>query len=147
VRSRLDNAAVLSRLVRNLEDIEVTDTEHLIELMERDINVQDHHFTPGVYQDVVSTNQLRRRSGARDYIVETIEQGYPLTLSSHSLATKVLFDQTGIVPRAYGVEYLVGEGLYSADRRYDPEQTEEVHNVTALKEVIVSGGTFNTPQL
>ena len=46
-----------------------------------------------------------------------------------------------------GVEYLKGEGLYSADPRYDSTQTGELRTVKANREIIFSGGTFNTPQI
>lgn len=115
--------------------------------MRRDVNHPDYEYTPGVYQDVACVTENKRRSGARDYIVDTIEEGYPLTLSPHSLATRILFDERGKVPKAVGVEYLYGEGLYGADRRYDPEQTGELRKVRARKEVIIAGGSFNTPQI
>jgi choline dehydrogenase len=64
------------------------------------------------------------------------------------LATKVLLEQTDGRPKAVGVEYMIGEGLYSADRRYNASQKPEgVRTVRAKKEVIVAGGTFNTPQI
>ena len=47
---------------------------------------------------------------------------YDLTLKVHSLVTKVLFDTTGKnreLPRATGVEFLVGRSLYGADPRYN----------------------------
>jgi choline dehydrogenase len=136
----------LSEVERLASGTEVEDAEHLEQLMLRDINHPNNHYVPGVYQDVVSVGPMRRRSGARNMITEAIEAGYPITLSTHSLATKVLI-KDGPVPVAYGVEYLVGEGLYGADRRYDPEQQGELKTVTALKEVIVAGGAFNTPQI
>jgi choline dehydrogenase len=73
---------------------------------------------------------------------------YPLTVSTHSLATRVLFkDGRNGKPQAYAVEYLKGEGLYSADKRYDESESGRLRNVTASREVIVAGGAFNTPQI
>jgi choline dehydrogenase len=70
-----------------------------------------------------------------------------LTLSLHSLATKIVFDDCDGKPKAIGVEYMVGEGLYSVDGRYNASQKGEMRTVKAKKEVIVAGGTFNTPQI
>jgi choline dehydrogenase len=150
---RSDYSAVLAHVELELSGTEVRDREHQIELLRRDINHADHHYIPGVYQDIVSVTNRGRRSGTRTYIQETIDNGYPLTLSTHSLATRVLFkngkgeDSGDVEPTAYGVEYMVGESLYAADQRYDPEQKGELRTVTAQKEVILSAGAFNTPQL
>lgn len=99
---------------------------------------------------------MRRRSSAQTYLRDTINelnedgtQRYPLTISTSSLATRVLFsdDEESGLPRATGVEYLYGQALYRADRRNNGLQIGELMNVTATREVIVSGGTFNTPQI
>lgn len=126
--------------------------------MERDLNAADkeRYSRNGIYQLPLHYDEFRRRDGSRRYIVETLEARspvdgsplYPLTLSTNSLATRVLFDTTeGERPKAYGVEYMIGEGLYAADRRYDAETAREIRRVTASREVIVSGGAFNTPQI
>jgi choline dehydrogenase len=101
-----------------------------------------------------AVTEMKIRSGARDWIMETVlakdedgSQRYPLTLSTNSLVTRVLIEQDGDLPRAYGVEYMVGEALYAADQRYDPETTGEIRQVVASKEVIIAGGAFNTPQI
>lgn len=140
------HADVLAQLEFELSGTEIRDIEHQRELMRRDINGAEHQFSPGVYQDVASVTSRGRRSGTRTYIQETIQEGYPLTLSTHSLATRVLFTK-GRTPIAYGVEYMVGESLYAADQRYDPDQTGELRTVRAKKEVILAAGTFNTPQI
>ncbi|KAF2001603.1 GMC oxidoreductase [Amniculicola lignicola CBS 123094] len=90
------------------------------------------------------------RYSARDYIVDTVNKKFPLTLSLNSLATRVLFDTSsscGGQPRATGVEFLQGKSLYKADARYVEGAKGTLKTATARKEVIVSGGAFNTPQL
>ncbi len=58
--------------------------------------------------------------------------------------TKVLFDED---LQAEGVEYLFGRSLYSADPRYNASNTGITKRAFARKEVIISGGAFNTPQI
>lgn len=136
-----------------LEGIEPAGPEELADLLLRD-PYPPGEYSEGVYMFVPAVTENKRRSGARTYIMDTLnaknEDGskkYPLTLSTRSLATKVLFDQDGHVPRASGVEYMVGDALYAADQRYDPSTTGELRTVLASREVIVSGGAFNTPQI
>jgi choline dehydrogenase len=83
----------------------------------------------------------------RQRIYQTIDEGYLLTLRSQSLVTRVLSDDTGALPKAVGVEYLAGPHLYRADRLVDENASESVKQVYANKEVIVSAGAFNTPQI
>jgi choline dehydrogenase len=93
------------------------------------------------------------RSSPRRFIIETASavkadgsRRYHLDIQLNTLATKVRFDQSGGTPRAIGVEYLQGERLYAAD----PHQSQSNGRpgyVAASKEVILSAGTFNTPQL
>jgi choline dehydrogenase len=143
----------MSNLAHEIEGVEV-DTEGLGHLLQRDVN-GENTYTPGVYQLVVSTSGMRRRSGARDFLVDTANAkaangsaAYLLTISTHSLATQILFDEKDVgEPTAVGVEYLVGESLYGADKRYNPDQTGTLRRAFASKEVIVAGGAFNTPQI
>lgn len=84
------------------------------------------------------------RTGTRERVIE-IACKYPdrLRVELNALATRVLFDDRN---RAIGVEYLKGERLYRAHAR-PSEQGGEVRRVYASREVILAGGTFNTPQL
>jgi choline dehydrogenase len=144
-------ASVVSAVIREAEGIEVEGVQHMDELLRRDINKADANryecpltFTLPL---AISPTTGSRSSIAR-YINRIRDAGNPLTISLHSLATKILFDDSDDEPRAIGVEYMVGEGLYSADGRYNASQNnEEIRTVRAKKEVIVSGGTFNTPQI
>ena len=66
-----------------------------------------------------------------------------LHIELDALATRVLLDDDN---RATGVEYLKGRALYgvSAEASREPGERRVVH---AAREVILAGGTFNTPQL
>ncbi|KIW01591.1 uncharacterized protein PV09_07063 [Verruconis gallopava] len=90
------------------------------------------------------------RGGPRDWVYNISQSSqYKLDIQLNTLVTKVLFDgnsSDGNV-RATGVEYLIGESLYAADPRYDPSQEGTPGTVKATREVIVSGGAFNTPQI
>lgn len=83
------------------------------------------------------------RNGARERVLD-VAQRLPdrLTLEMNALATRVLFDGD----RAVGVEYQKGKKLYRAakDPSLSPGETSQVQ---VSREVILSGGAFNTPQL
>ncbi|KAF4854559.1 Choline dehydrogenase [Colletotrichum siamense] len=133
------------------------DPEKVIEMLGSDPNylANDRDLTEGFWGMVFHANARWERSTPRDYIFETIaaenEDGsakYPLTLSSTSLATKVLFEEgKDEKPRAVGVEYLKGPSTYGADPRRNASVPGETKRAFASREVIVSGGTFNSPQL
>ena len=83
------------------------------------------------------------RCGTRERLLEVQTKHPNLRIELHALATKVLFDES---KRAVGVEYLQGERLYRAHP--SPSSQEGQRKVIyAAKEVILSGGAFNTPQL
>ncbi|KAF5550386.1 choline dehydrogenase [Fusarium napiforme] len=118
----------LKRVFEQTEGIQVSDAAEVGRLMQRDINRLDKdRYSPGIYQIPLHVDSLRQRNGAWLYLHETMTSRtvngsarYPLTVSTHSLATRVLFkDGRNGKPQAYGVEYLKGEGLYSADKRYN----------------------------
>ncbi|KAI0854781.1 hypothetical protein F4860DRAFT_507953 [Xylaria cubensis] len=147
---------MVSSSIQETEGIKVESREQMTELLQRDLSrIDTNRYEQGVvFRFPLHINALRERSSARDYVIDTLNSRtsngaskHPLTLSTNSLATRVLFDTTGDRPKAYGVEYLKGEGLYGADRRYNASQTGELKQVTATREVIVAGGAFNTPQI
>lgn len=84
------------------------------------------------------------RIGTRERLLEAQDK-FPgnLTLELDALATRVLLDENN---RAVGVEYLKGARLYQAHKEpsREPGELRQVH---ASREVILSGGAFNTPQL
>jgi choline dehydrogenase-like flavoprotein len=91
----------------------------------------------------LSTNN-HARTGTRERVLE-IACKYPdrLRVELNALATRVLFDDSN---RAIGVEYLKGQRLYRAHTR-PSQETGELRRMFASREVILAGGTFNTPQL
>ncbi|EMD00644.1 hypothetical protein BAUCODRAFT_28987 [Baudoinia panamericana UAMH 10762] len=106
----------------------------------------DRDSTEGFFQiPLIMTNGARK--SVRDWIVETVNDGYPLTVMPNTFVTKITFDtnSTSGKPRATGVEYLQGQYLYTASPLSGGSGTPG--SVSATREVIVSGGTYNTPQL
>lgn len=111
--------------------------------------------TKGYFASSLHIGKEKCRSGARDYLVDTLNARkkdgspeYPLTNSSSYVTTKTLFhNEHGRKTQAYGVGYLMGECLYFADTRHDASDTGKLAQFTASREVIVAGGVFNTPQI
>lgn len=85
-----------------------------------------------------------RRMGSRERVLDVMRR-HPdkLFVELHALVTKVLFDDS---KRAIGVEYQKGGRLYRAHPS-PSDQPGEVRQAFASREVILSGGTYNTPQL
>jgi choline dehydrogenase len=84
------------------------------------------------------------RVGSRERVLE-VARRHPdrLHVELNALASRVLFDDRN---RAVGVEYLKGRDLYRAHARPSGEQGER-REAKAIREVILCGGAFNTPQL
>jgi choline dehydrogenase len=98
----------------------------------------------GFYQ-IQYSQQNGVRESIRDLIVATVAAGYPLTVRTNAFVTKVNFNTSGSTPRATGVSFLDGAHLYRASPLSGGTGTPGVARAT--REVIVAGGTFNTPQL
>jgi choline dehydrogenase len=143
----------VAEMLRQVEGIDTNTIEEMAELLHRDVNTIDNDRYQGgmLYDTPAAINpSTATRSGIAGHINQVVDAGHPLTVSFHSLATKVIFKKPLLrnrKPKAIGVEYMVGEGLYSADSRYNASQTGETRVVRAKKEVIISGGSFNTPQI
>ncbi|KAK8862063.1 Oxygen-dependent choline dehydrogenase [Apiospora arundinis] len=124
---------------------------NIANLVQKDMNALDpnrDHDT-GVFSLASHGDKQGMRTGTNTYLKATLADAakYPLTIQLETLVTKVLFDEKAKEPTAIGVEYLEGRSLYSADPRYDPKVQGKPGRAYAKKEVILSGGAFNTPQL
>ncbi|PVH78391.1 GMC oxidoreductase [Cadophora sp. DSE1049] len=128
------------------------DPSKVLQMVSNDSNFLDptRDKQVGIWGLPSHTKTNGQRFSSRDYIVETINAGFPLTLSMNSLATKILFGNStacGSKPRATGVAYLQGKSIYAADPRFSASNKGTSMTATARKEVIISGGTFNSPQI
>jgi choline dehydrogenase len=84
------------------------------------------------------------RTAVRDFIADTVQKGYPLTVRENCHVTKINFDNSA-TPKAIGVNFLDGSSLYRASPLSGGQGTPGT--ATATKEIIISGGAFNTPQM
>jgi len=127
------------------------DLGQLLSLLDSNVNVPGpaRDQLEGVFTIPTATRD-GRRSGANEFILSTVEEGYPLTIRTRALVTNVVFaEEPGPDgrPRAVGVDYLQGSNLYRADVQSDSAVVEEERRVTVSREVILAAGAFNTPQL
>ena len=86
----------------------------------------------GAFTCPLTVDDKGRRGYATAYYTPEVAQRPNLHLQAETLVEKVLFDQTGDKPRATGVAVHTKNG---------------VENITARREVILSGGCLNSPQL
>lgn len=102
--------------------------------------------TEGFFQ-VPLTMNAGNRTGVFELIKSTVEGGYPLEVRTNTFVTKIIFDESSGTPKATGVEYREGEYLYRASPLSLKNNKSTSGKISASKEVIISGGAYNTPQL
>ncbi|KAK7179530.1 hypothetical protein DPSP01_011964 [Paraphaeosphaeria sporulosa] len=133
----------------------ITTVTGLGQVLLSDLNVDSpsRDATEGIYQIPLAMDD-RHRVGSREFILETAtaknpdgSRKYHLDLLLNTLATKVRFDNTTTPPKATGIDFLSGQSLYQADKRYSRSTTGTKGTVYASREVILAAGSFNTPQL
>jgi choline dehydrogenase len=148
-------ASLMATLNGNF-DAFISDDPRKPGLLTRDLNSGDpgRDFREGLFSAPFSTYN-NRRSSPRELIAETVNMGHPLTVKTGALATRVVFEPLTSDrhnPRrkikAVGIQYLDGTHLYQADPNATPPDSSIVlKTVRAKREIILAGGTFNTPQL
>ena len=138
----------------------VTTVTGLAEILTLDINsgLPGRDNTTGLYQVPIATTPggllKSERNGPRDFILQVANavyhngtRMYHLDIRLNCLVTKVRFDRSGATPKATGVDFLDGQSLYRADPRASSASGGTPGSVSATREVILSAGSFNTPQL
>ncbi len=111
-----------------------------------DINAPGANLREGAHLTPSSISPAKGsvRSSVADLIYETEQSTSTLTVKDNSFVTQILFD-TGDTPTAYGVRVQEGTALYSIATGTRTVGAETMY--FANKEVILAGGTFNTPQI
>ncbi|KAL3420537.1 alcohol dehydrogenase [Phlyctema vagabunda] len=129
----------------------------LAEVLTLDINnnLPNRDSILGLYQvPIAVTNDKKHRTGPRDFILSTVNavnadgsRKYHLDVRLNTLVTNIRFSQNDTTPRATGVDFMNGQSLYRADPRSGKASALGIGSVNATREVILSAGAFNTPQL
>lgn len=136
----------------------ISTVEDLAKLLLRDLNSDSsgRDTSEDLYQVPLAVHSKEKtRTTPRDFLLDasnaTDDDGslkYKLDIQLHTLVTNVRFNTSGDdKPRATGVDFLQGESLYRADPRSSNAGDGTRGSINALKEVIIAGGTFNSPQL
>jgi choline dehydrogenase len=121
-------------------------------LLTRDLN-EIGPGTEGVYPFPLAMRDGRRR-GTREYLLETVDAGFPLTIQTGAFVTELVYSAEPAAdgtPQVVGVEFVRADHLYGADPNTPRDPAAEPLPATqvavAEREVIVAAGAFNTPQI
>ncbi|CAK7224931.1 hypothetical protein SCUCBS95973_005686 [Sporothrix curviconia] len=153
-----DSSLPATRVLKKLAELTGQNASDVASLVNKDIlGIEPHKDTRNSFYNMAQhEDKGGKRSSPNNYIKATLKdpRNFPLTVRLHSLATRVLFDTdtknkaNASVPVATGVEVMSGASLYGADPRHaSATKTAPRSRFWARREVIVSGGAFNSPQI
>ena len=121
-------------------------TTSLATLLSQDVNEQlGSGETTGVFRLPLAT-VAGHRNGTREFLLDTVSGGYPLTIVTGAFVTRVLWDEQASRPTAVGVEYVQGSHVYGASLAQQPAPANRAQAL-ASSEVVIAGGAFNSPQI
>jgi choline dehydrogenase len=150
----LNMISATNKVLNGPSTANITNLAQLANAFPLDMNTDypDRDYTEGMYRIPMAVSD-GARSSPRDFLLATANAAYAngtkkyqLDIRTHAFVTKIRFSNTNGTPRAVGVDFLDGESLYSADPR-SGSNTGTPGSVNATHEVIISAGTFNTPQI
>ncbi|KAI1443191.1 GMC oxidoreductase [Annulohypoxylon stygium] len=130
----------------------ISDAE-LRTLLNRDINAVDPNRDQltGIFGMATHTDAAGLRFTPANYIKRAFEENpeLPLTVELNSFLTGITWDQLRDFepPAVMSIDYVVGASAYKADPRYDPNRNTTTGFSWVGKELIIAGGTFNSPQI
>jgi choline dehydrogenase len=106
-----------------------------------------------VLNQIPIATKNNKRNGSRDFVVMVRDaknldgsKKYPLDVRLNCHVTKVTFD-TSTPPKATGVQFLDGKYLYRASKLAGTAGSGVAGSAKASREVIISGGSYNSPQI
>ncbi|KAH7060538.1 alcohol dehydrogenase [Macrophomina phaseolina] len=137
--------AAASAAGKDILDSLLSTVTGLASLLTLDINRvwPERDTAEDLYQVPIHIDSYARNS-PREFLLDVVARGHPLDIRLNCLATKVRFNGTA----AIGVDFLDGASLYRADPRAATSGSPGTPgSVNATREVILSAGAFNTPQL
>ncbi|KXX74862.1 Oxygen-dependent choline dehydrogenase [Madurella mycetomatis] len=139
-----------TKILKKMAELTGQDPDDVANLVNADIlgDYENADEITSFYNMVQHATKEGKRSSPNNYVRATLADpaNYPLTVKLHTLVTRVLFDN-GTTPRAIGVEVMEGASLYRADPKHVDGTKGPVSQIMANREVIVSGGAFNSPQI
>lgn len=116
-----------------------------------DSKLRDRH--PAYYQVPISTDGSAR-TGSREFVLAVRDakklnggKKYPLDVRLNCHVTRVVFDTSVSPPVATGVEFLDGAHLYRASPLSKQAGGGTPGSASASREVILSAGAYNSPQI
>ncbi|KAI8631458.1 hypothetical protein F5Y19DRAFT_396790 [Xylariaceae sp. FL1651] len=121
--------------------------------LSRDINAADprRDQLTGAFGTVTHTDSQGRRFTPANYIRKALAESpdLPLFIELNSYLTNIVWDPlSGAGPPAVmAVDYVTGPSAYKADPRYDPGRNTTSGFSYVAKELIIAGGTLNSPQI
>lgn len=143
----------LKSVMTNTKAANITTDAELDATFPLDMNTDypNRDFTNSLYEIPIAVLD-GVRSSPRDFLLATANAAYAngtkkyqLDIRTNAFVTKIRFSDDK-VPKALGVDFLDGEYLYKASP-LSGSTTGTPGTVNATKEVVISAGAFNTPQI
>lgn len=95
------------------------------------------------FWDFTINEKGRRSHSGVDLLQPYLEKGKNIKMINNSLVTKVIFDGN----KAKGVEFIPKKYVYQASTQNKKEKCLPKRKIYAKKEIILSGGVINSPQI